>query len=115
MDLTIELYDGDEPGTAVACTVPDASLPADAPLRLRLARALELVQTRLPRALEPGDIVVADGARYFVTVRGFQAVPADYRPTLADLLVGFPDVDGACDDLMPPRRAPRRRTGGNIA
>ena len=32
------------------------------------------------------------GTRYFVTTRGFQAVPANYRPTLDDLLVGFPDV-----------------------
>lgn len=93
MNLTIELYGGDEPGTPVACTVPDALLPADASLAVRLARALELVQARLPRAVEAGDIVVVNGARYFVTAQGFQAVPADYQPTLADLLVGFPDVE----------------------
>ena len=115
MNLTIELYGGDEPGTPVACTVPDALLPADASPVVQLTRALELVQARLPRAVEAGDIVAVDGTRYFVTPNGFQAVPADYRPTLADLLVGFPDVDGARDDLMPPRRAPRRRTGGSIA
>jgi len=92
MTFTIELYACNEPGTPVACTVPDASLPAGAALGVRLARALELVATRLPRTVEAGDIVVVDGARYFVTARGVQAVPADYRPTLDDLLVGFPDV-----------------------
>ncbi|MBI4542745.1 MAG: hypothetical protein HY705_06920 [Gemmatimonadetes bacterium] len=92
MTLTIELYACSEPGTPVACTVPDASLPAGVAFGARLARALELVATRLPRALQAGDIVVVDGARYFVTARGVQAVPADYRPTLDDLLVGFPDV-----------------------
>ena len=92
MTLTIELYACSEPGTPVACTVPDASLPAGASLDVRLARALALLATRLPRAVEAGDIVVAEGTRYFVTSRGFQAVPANYRPTLDDLLVGFPDV-----------------------
>ena len=92
MNLTIELYACSEPGTPVVCTVPDASLPAGAALHVRLARALALVATRLPRAVEAGDIVVADGTRYFVTTRGFQAVPANYRPTLDDLLVGFPDI-----------------------
>ena len=92
MTLTIELYACSEPGTPVACTVPDASLPAGAALHVRLACALALVATRLPRAVEAGDIVVADGTRYFVTTRGFQAVPANYRPTLDDLLVGFPAV-----------------------
>jgi len=92
MTLTIELYACSEPGTPVVCTVPDASLPAGAALYVRLARALALVATRLPRAVEAGDIVVADGTRYFVTTRGFQAVPANYRPTLDDLLVGFPAV-----------------------
>ena len=92
MTLTIELYACSEPGTPVACTVPDASLPAGAALHIRLACALALVATRLPRAVEAGDIVVADGTRYFVTTRGIQAVPANYRPTLDDLLVGFPDV-----------------------
>jgi hypothetical protein len=93
MTLTIELYACSEPGTPVACTIPDASLPAGAALSVRLARALELVATRLPRAVEAGDLVIVDGARYFVTTRGFQAVPADYRPTLDDLLVGYPDVE----------------------
>ena len=92
MTLTIELYACNESGTAVACTVPDASLPAGAALSARLARALELIATRLPRVIEAGDIVVADAVRYFVTARGFQAVPADYRPTLDDLLAGFPNV-----------------------
>ena len=92
MILTIELYACSEPGTPVACTVPDGSLPAGAALYVRLARALALVATRLPRAVEAGDIVVADGTRYFVTTRGLQAVPTHYRPTLDDLLVGFPDV-----------------------
>jgi len=92
MTFTIELYACNEPGTPVACAVPDASLPASATLNVRLARALELVATCLPRAVEAGDIVVVDGARYFVTALGLQAVPADYRPTLDDLLVGFPDV-----------------------
>ena len=92
MTLTIELYACSEPGTPVACTVSDTSLPASAALSVRLARALELVATRLPRAVEAGDIVIAEGTRYFVTTRGFQAVPANYRPTLDDLLVGFPDV-----------------------
>ncbi len=92
MTLTIELYARNEPATPVACTVPDASLPTGAALSVRLACALELVTTRLPRAVEAGDIVVVDGARYFVTARGLQAVPADYRPTLDDLLVGYPDV-----------------------
>jgi len=93
MTLTIELYARNEPGTPVACTVPEASLPAGAALSVRLARALELVATRLPRAVEAGDIVIVEGTRYFVTARGFQAVPADYRPTLGDLLVGFPDLE----------------------
>src|SRR5260370_35076671 len=75
MTLTIELYACSEPGTPVACTVPDASLPAGAALSVRLARALELVATRLPRAVEAGDLVIVHGARYFVTTRGFQAVP----------------------------------------
>jgi len=92
MTLTVELYACSEPGTPVACTVPDASLPAGAALDVRLARALALVATRLPRAVEAGDIVVAEGTRYFVTTQGFQAVPTDYRPTLSDLLVGFPDI-----------------------
>lgn len=92
MTLTIELYACNEPGTPVACAVPDTSLPASAALSVRLARALGLVATLLPRALEAGDIVVVDGQRYFVTARGVQAVPADYRPTLDDLLVGFPGV-----------------------
>ncbi len=92
MNLTIELYPCDESGTPVSCTVPDTSLPAGAAISARLARALELIRTRLPRAVEAGDIVVVDGVRYFVTTRGFQSVPADYRPTLDDLLAGFPDV-----------------------
>lgn len=92
MTLTIELYACSEPGTPVARTVPDASLPAGAALEVRLARALALVATRLPRTVEAGDIVVAEGTRYFVTTRGFQPVPANYRPTLDDLLVGFPNV-----------------------
>jgi len=92
MTLTIELYACSEPGTPVACTVPDGSLPAGAPVHVRLARALTLVATRLPRAIEAGDIVVAEGTRYFVTSQGFQAVPANYQPTLDDLLVGFPDI-----------------------
>lgn len=94
MTLTIELYACNEPGTPVACTVPDASLPAGVTFGAQLARVLEFVATRLPRAVEPGDIVIVDGARYFVTTRGFQTVPADYRPTLDDLLVGYPDVQG---------------------
>ncbi len=93
MTLTIELYARNEPGTPVACTVPDASLPAGAALSVLLARAIELIRTRLPRAVEHGDIVVVDGVRYFVTARGFQGVPADYRPTLDDLLVGRPDLE----------------------
>ena len=92
MNLTIELYPCDESGTPVSCTVPDALLPADGTLAVRLARALELVAPRLPRAVEVGDIVAVAGARYFVTTRGFRAVPADYRPTLGDVLAGFPDV-----------------------
>ena len=91
MTLTIELYACSEPGTPVACSVPDVSLPAGV-LSARLTRALELVAPCLPRAVEAGDIVVVDGARYFVTARGFQPVPADYRPTLDDLLVGFPGL-----------------------
>ena len=83
MTLTIELYACSEPGTPVACTVPDASLPAGAALHVRLARALALVATRLPRAVETGDIVVADGTRYFVTTRGLSGsaseLPADAR------------------------------------
>ena len=92
MTFTIELYACNEAGTPVACTIPDASLPAGAALSVQIARALELVATRLPRTIEPGDIVTVDDARYFVTARGLRAVPADYRPTLADLLVGLPDV-----------------------
>ena len=92
MTFTIELYACNEPGTPVACAVPDAWLPASAALNVRLARALELVATCLPRAVEAGDIVVVDGARYFVTALSLHAVPADYRPTLDDLLIGFPDV-----------------------
>jgi hypothetical protein len=92
MTFTIELYACNEPGTPVACTVPDASLPAGAAPSVQIARALELVAARLPRGLEVGDIVTVDDARYFVTARGLRAVPADYRPTLADLLVGLPDV-----------------------
>jgi hypothetical protein len=92
MNLTIELYPCDESGAPLSGTVPDASLPADATFDVRLARTLELVRGRLPRAVEAGDIVVVDGTRYFVTTRGFRAVPADYRPTLGDLLVGFPSV-----------------------
>src|SRR5206468_11265761 len=92
MRFSVAPYPCNKPGTPVACAVPDASLPASATLNVRLARALELVATRLPRAVEAGDIVVVDGARYFVTARGLQVVPADYRPTLDDLLVGFPDV-----------------------
>jgi hypothetical protein len=94
MTLTIELYACDEPGTPVTCTVPDASLPAGAALTLRIAHALGLVATRLPRPIDIGDIVVVDGARYFVTAHGLQGVPPDYRPTLADLLIGRPDVRG---------------------
>jgi len=92
MTLTIELYACSEPGTPVACTVPDGSLPAGAALNVRLGRAVAFVAARLPRAIEAGDIVVAEGTRYFVTSHGFQVVPANYRPTLDDLLVGFPDV-----------------------
>ena len=92
MTFTIELYACNEPGTAVACTVPDASLPAGVSLGVRISRALELAATGLPRAVEAGDIVVVDGARYFITAHGLQAVPVDYRPTLADLMVGRPDV-----------------------
>ena len=92
MTFTIELYACNETGTPVACTIPDASLPAGAALSVQITRALELVATRLPRAIEVGDIVTVDDARYFVTARGLRAVPADYRPTLADLLVGLPDV-----------------------
>lgn len=92
MTFTVELYACNEPGTTVACTVADASLPVDAAISVRIAHALELVAARLPRAVEPGDIVVVDDARYFITARGLQAVPGDYRPTLADLLVGLPDV-----------------------
>lgn len=94
MTFTIELYACNEPGTSVPCTVPDASLLAGVALSVQIARALDLVASRLPRAVEAGDIVIVDGARYFVTARGLQAVPADYRPTLDDLLVGFPDVQG---------------------
>lgn len=92
MTFTVELYACNEPGTAVACTVPDASLPVGAAISIRIARALELVAARLPRAVEPGDIVAVDDARYFITARGLRSVPGDYRPTLADLLVGLPDV-----------------------
>jgi hypothetical protein len=92
MTLTIELYACNEPGTPVTCTVPDASLPAGTALSLQIARALELVAARLPRSVAIGDVVVVDAARYFITARGLQAVPVDYRPTLADLLVGRPEV-----------------------
>ncbi len=73
MTLTVELYACGEPGTPVACTVPDASLPAGAALDVRLARALALVAARLPRAVEAGDIVVAEGTRYFVTTPGLSS------------------------------------------
>jgi hypothetical protein len=92
MTFTIELYACNEPGTAIACTIPDTSLPAGAALSAQIARALELVSGRLPRGVEAGDIVVIGGARYFVTTHGVQAVPVDYRPTLSDLLVGSPAV-----------------------
>jgi hypothetical protein len=92
MTLTIELYACNESGTPVTCTVPDASLPAGAALGVQIARALERVAPHLPRAVEVGDIVVVDGARYFITARGLQAVPVDYRPSLSDLLIGFADV-----------------------
>jgi hypothetical protein len=92
MTFTIELHACSESGTSVACTVPDAALPAGAELSVRLARAFALVAARLPRPVEAGDIVVAEGGRYFVTARGFRAVPAGYQPTLSDLLVGFPDA-----------------------
>jgi hypothetical protein len=92
MTLTIELYARDEAGTPVTCTVPDASLPAGAALGVQIAHALELVVPHPPRAVEVGDIVIVDGMRYFITARGLQPVPPDYRPTLSDLLIGFADV-----------------------
>ncbi len=83
------------------------------PLRLhQLQAALDALAPALGHPII-GNVVRADGQRYFVARTRLVPVPPDYRPGLADLLVGEPLSVHATPTTLAP--APQTASGGSPA
>jgi hypothetical protein len=91
MDVTLEHYSDDPDGIVIRASVPDAALD-DGPLPARLEQALSVLRAREPGVAHIGDVAGTEGRRYFIAIDDLLPVPADYRPSLHDLLVGEPSV-----------------------